>query len=520
LGTLAFLLGTTREDLENQLEEAERRGARPYDPVPVAEGVDLRTITLIEENQARLGSSVLITNDIKRLYPQGQLAAHVLGYTGIVTDEDLERAEADDSARQLKFDDIIGKSGLEREYDALLAGKRGSEEWEVDARNRPVRPRGRIREIPGATLHLTLDAKLQKAAEDALAKARNNGAIAAIDPRNGEVLALASRPTFNPNIWSLPRKQFQREYLKLVNSQGHPLLNRPVVSRFPPGSTFKMVSAAAGLQKGAVTPNWTVTCNGGLRMGRWFGCWHTHGAGVDLFDAFAGSCDVYFYQLALRLGDPESTGPTYLASVARRFGLGSPTGIDLPSDAKGLIPDPEWRKRINKRHPDLAHWYPGNTLNMSIGQGDVLATPLQMARVTAAVANNGTLWTPHLLHDAQLPNGKTVVNQPKGQNVGIDPRYLAMIRQGMREVVTRGTGRGCAMPNVDIAGKTGSAEDVHNALPHAWWVCFAPYQNPTIAIAVMVENSGHGSENAAPIAKAVLEAAFPAKPAAKPGEKN
>lgn len=517
LGTLAFLLGTTRTDLENQLEEAERRGARPYDPVPVAEGVDLRTITLIEENQARLGSSVLVTNDLKRLYPFGQLAAHVLGYTGIVTDEDLERAESDSKARQLKFDDIIGKSGLEREYDALLAGKRGSEEWEVDARNRPVRPRGRIRELPGATLHLTLSAKLQQAAEDALAKARNNGAIAVVDPRNGEVLALASRPTFNPNIWSLPRKQFQKEYLKLIKSPGHPLLNRPVVSRFPPGSTFKMVSAAAGLQKGAVTPNWSVTCNGGMRMGRWFGCWQTHGGGVDLFDAFAGSCDVYFYQLSLRLGNPESTGPAYLASVARQFGLGSPTGIDLPSDARGLIPDPEWRKRVNRRHPDLAHWYPGNTLNMSIGQGDVLATPLQMALVTAAVANNGTLWTPHLLKDATLPGGRVTINKPKGRSVGIDPRYLAMIRQGMRDVVTRGTGRSCAMPNVEIAGKTGSAEDVHNALPHAWWVCFAPYKNPTVAIAVMVENSGHGSENAAPIAKAVLNAAFPEKPAKPSG---
>ncbi|HEX9998808.1 MAG TPA: penicillin-binding protein 2 [Abditibacterium sp.] len=516
LGTLSFLLGTSTSRIEAILSDATTRGGRFYDPVTVAEGVDLRTITLIEENKPRLGNAVLVTDDLKRLYPQGQLASHVLGYTGLVTRRDLERGEK--AGRDLKFDDKIGKSGLEREYDELLMGTRGAQEYEVDARGRPVRPLGQIEDEPGATLRLTLDVKLQKAAEKALAKARNNGAIAAIDPRNGEILALASRPTFNPNIFSLPKAQFNPIYRQIVANPGHPLLNRPVVSRFPPGSTFKMITAAAALEQGTTTTRHQVNCNGGMKMGKFFGCWSNHGNGVDLFDSLAGSCNVYYYQASLRMGNSEGSGPTYLAQAARRFGLGRETGVDLPSDEEGLVPDPKWRREINKTRPDLARWFPGNTLNMSIGQGDVLATPLQMALATGAVANGGTLWKPFLLREAKNARGKIIKRgQKHGEDVGISDQNLALVRRGMREVVARGTGKACALPHVAVAGKTGSAEDANKILPHAWWVCYAPAEKPTIAIAVMIENAGHGGENALPVAKAILEAAFPEpKPTPKP----
>jgi penicillin-binding protein 2 len=508
LGTLAFLLGTTVKELEAQLTEASIRGGAFYDPVIVAEGVDLRTITLIEENKPRLSSAVLVTDDPKRLYPQGQLAAHVLGYTGLASQSELEKAKA--AKRELKIDDRVGKGGIEREYNDLLMGTRGAQEYEVDARGRPVSPLGRTEGLPGATVRLTIDLKLQAAAEKALGNARNNGAVAAIDPRNGEVLVLASRPTYNPNIFSLPKAKFNPLYRQIVNNPGHPLLDRPVVSRFPPGSTFKLITASAGLQQGSITPGFNVVCNGGMRLGRWFGCWGHHGPGIDVYDSLVHSCDVYYYQASLRMGNPEGSGPTYLAKIARQFGLGSKTGIDLPSDEKGLIPDPAWRARINKSRPDLARWYPGNTLNMSIGQGDVLATPLQMALVTAAVANGGTLWKPHLLMEAATPGGKVLKRgKTEGENVGISPQNLAIVRRGLREVVSRGTGKASALPHVAVAGKTGSAEDANHALPHAWWVCYAPAEKPTIAIAVMIENAGHGGENALPIAKAVLEAAFP-----------
>jgi penicillin-binding protein 2 len=382
-----------------------------------------------------------------------------------------------------------------------------------------VRRRGEIEEKPGQTLVLTIDAKLQRAAEDALDKARNSGAIAAIDPRNGEILALASRPTFDPNVFSLPKKEFQPRWLAYNTNKKHPLINRAVTSRYPPGSTFKMIVAAAGLQQGTLTPSMKHNCTGGLHLGRRFGCWSTHGPGINLDEALAKSCNVYFYRQALRMGHPESSGPTYLAKITRQFGLGQKTEIDLPIDAKGLVPDPAWRRRVNARNPDLAHWYPGNTLNMSIGQGNVLATPLQMAVSTAAFGNGGIVWQPHLMKEVRDASTNRVLRkaQQEGRSVGIDQRYLSLIAKGMRSVVTRGTGRGAFadMTHVAVAGKTGSAEDDANGTAHAWWVCYAPYDptgrvKPKIAIAVIVENSGHGSENAAPVARKVLDAMFPA----------
>ncbi|MBV9866051.1 MAG: penicillin-binding protein 2 [Abitibacteriaceae bacterium] len=521
LKTLGFLLHAAPSEIEAQLQEAHAHGGHDYDPVRVAEGVDLPTLTLIEENKRRLapdGSApaVLITDDIARTYPNAQLASHILGYTGRVNEEDINASEdahaRDPATRALRFDDIVGKSGIEKEYDNELSGIDGSEQYEVDARLRPVQPLGSIKEKPGHTLVLTIDAKLQRAAEQALGAARNSGAVVAVDPRNGEVLALASRPTFDPNIFSLPPRSqaFRTAYKALVQNSQHPLVDRAVTSRFPPGSTFKMVTASAGLQQGTITPGIVRHCGGGYHLGHaFFGCWQTHGE-VNLMTALAKSCDVYFYEAALQMGDPESTGPAYLAQVARHFGLGQRTGIDLPVDAAGLIPDPEWRAKYHAGNPSMAHWYPGNTLNMSIGQGDVLTTPLQMSLVASAVANGGTLWKPHLLKEVRDSNNKIIKQvQPQGRSVEVERRYLDLVRAGMRLVVTNGTGKVINLPQVEVAGKTGSAEDSHHALPHAWFVCFAPYQNPQIAIACMVENAGHGSENAAPVAKKILEAMFP-----------
>lgn len=512
LKSLGFLLKIPSAQIENELVEARRKQAGLYDPVAIEEDADLATVTLIEENKWRLGRAVLVTEDIKRYYPQGKLAAHVLGYTRVVDETDLTRSDEeqknDPEARDLKYGDVIGKSGIEREYDRRLAGIEGSDQYEVDSRARPVRRVNRIKEKAGQTLVLTLDARLQRAAENALNKARNTGAVVAIDPRNGEVLAMASNPAFNPNVFSLSRQPFNKAWPSIQNNPKKPLINRATGSRFPPGSTYKGITAAAGLQQGTLRPEMVSHCNGGYHLGsHFFGCWKTHGT-VNLRGAIAGSCDVYFYQTALRMGDPESTGPEYLAKISRDFGLGEKTGIDLPSDNAGLVPDPEWRRRVNKKRPDLAHWFPGNTLNTSIGQGDLLTTPLQMANVAAAIANGGTIWQPHLLRQTRGAQIEQAVPRMR-RRVAIEPRYMDIVRDGMRAVVTNGTGRVVNLPQVAVAGKTGSAEDANHVLPHAWFICFAPYDRPTIAIAAMVENAGHGSEHAAPIARAVLEAAFP-----------
>ncbi len=507
--TLAYLIHSTPETIEDTIKSArEKKGARYFDPIQIATNLDMPTVARLTENRPRLDNAILLTDDLRRVYPRGDMAGHVLGFTQIADDNDVERAQKHGTA--LHSDDRVGKSGIERFYDHDLQGTRGEQLFEVDAQSRPVALRGKTAESAGATVQLSLDPTLQRAAENALSAARNSGAIAAVDPRNGEVLALASRPGFDPNIFSLTGKQFQDAYLKIARDPKHPMLNRAVTSRFPPGSTFKPIVAAAGLERGAVSPYSTVNCPGYFTLGRRFGCWQVHGAGVNLQKALALSCDVYFYQLGLKLGDPESSGPTYLASVARRFGLGEKTGIDLSSDEGGLMPDPAWRKRFNARNPSMQRWFPGNTLNMSIGQGDVLVTPLQLAVATAAIANGGTKWTPHLVTQIRDAGGKLVRQiKPEGQSVGVSARNLEIVRNGMRYTVTNGTGKPCNLPQVTVAGKTGSAEDVHSTLPHSWWVCYAPAENPRIAIAVIVENSGHGSENALPVARAVLNAAFP-----------
>lgn len=516
LGTLAYLIHSTPQTIEDTIQAArEKKGARYFDPIQIATNLDMQTVAKLTENRPRLDNAILLTDDLRRIYPRGDMAGHVLGFTQIADEKDIERAQSHNTF--LHSDDRVGKSGIERYYDHDLQGARGEQLFEVDAQSRPVALRGKKAEEAGASVQLSLDPKLQRAAENALSAARNTGAIAAVDPRNGEVLALASRPGYDPNIFSMTGKQFQNAYLKIARNPLHPMLNRAVTSRFPPGSTFKPIVAAAGLEHGAVTPHSAVSCPGYFTLGRRFGCWAVHGGGVNLQRALAMSCDVYFYQLSLKLGNPETTGPTYLAQVARRFGLGEKTGLDLSSDEGGLMPDPAWRKRFNAKRPSLQRWYPGNTLNMSIGQGDVLATPLQMAVATAAIANGGTKWTPHLVTEIRNASGKLVRKaKPSGQSVGIEPRYLSIIRNGMRYTVTNGTGKPCNLPQVTVAGKTGSAEDVHSVLPHSWWVCYAPADKPRIAIAVIVENAGHGSENALPIARAVLNAAFPVAPAPTP----
>ena len=523
LRTLGFLVKQSPAQIEAAIAQAiEVGGAHSYDPIRILEDAPYELLTRIEENKPRLGPAVLVTDDLRRFYPNGSLAAHLLGYTGRVSARELEQnkklLEDGEQVRELGFDDSIGKLGVERSYDQVLSGQRGAKQYLVDSRLRPVSTLPSLPETPGRTLQLTLDADLQRAAEGALARARNSGALAVVDVHTGAVVALASNPTFDPNLFSQRGAQGKASYQKLVANPKKPMLFRAVSSRWPPGSTFKMVTAAAGLQNETITPSSSWVCGGGLRLGRFFGCWSTHGT-ANLERGLSHSCDVYFYQAALRMGNPESTGPTYLASVARRFGLGQKTGIDLPIDGAGLIPDPAWRREFNRSKPELQHWYPGNTLNMSIGQGDVLATPLQMALVTAAVANGGWKLKPHLLQAVRDENGKAVeAARTQRESVGIDAKYLRLIREGMRAVVTKGTGAAIALPQVEVAGKTGSAEDANHVLPHAWFVCFAPYDKPKYAIAAIIENAGHGSDNAVPVCKAILEAAFPAPKQAKPVE--
>jgi penicillin-binding protein 2 len=377
-----------------------------------------------------------------------------------------------------------------------LHGKAGGKWVEVDARGRQRRE---IEEVPaeqGATVMLTIDKRLQRAAEEAFGN--RVGAVVAVDPRTGEVLLLASFPRFDPNAFARGVKP--HVWREIANNPLHPLQNRAIGSRYPPGSTFKIVTAAAGLHFGAITPHTGFYCPGALQLGKWrFRCHRRHNA-TDFIKAIAASCDVYFYQTGLRLGMPR------LAEMSHAFGLGELTGIDLVGESKGNIPTPEWKKKRYKQS-----WYDGDTVNASIGQGFVQTTPLQMALVAAAVANRGTVMKPFVVKRVIRPDGTTIDTPPTVlKQIPLTPEQWRWIEEGMRAAVAGrgGTAHAANIPGIPVAGKTGTAEDPPRHKPHAWFICYAPMDNPRIALAVVVEQGGHGGAVAAPIARHILETFF------------
>jgi len=484
---LGPIVGRTAAEIRDVVAKKEDR---PYVPVTVARGVDMRALCLVEENRTRL-PGVVVRSEPIRFYPHGRLASHVLGHVGEISEAELKLAK---EGPRLTSGMIIGKTGTEKQYDSYLRGRQGHEKLEVDARGQVKQKLGGRSGIPGASLVLTLECGLQTVAERRLEQQPHPGAIVVMDPRSGELLALASKPDFDPNVFSATLTA--KEWRKLADDPRDPLQDRAVASRYPPGSTIKLAVAAAGLQYQALPPG-RVHCSGGTKIGnRVFRCWQRSGHGsVDLDEALARSCDVYFYTVGRRLGVDR------LAEGLRRCGLGELTGIDLPQETPGIVPTPAWRKRaLNGK------WYPGDTANSSIGQGCVAATPLQMARLTAVVANGGKLVTPHLVRKIMTVKGEPVpLKRLDARTAAIDPRYLAAVRQGMRSAVIgkRGTAGALAGLPVAVAAKTGSAETRHGEKPHSWVVAFAPYENPRVVVAVIIEHGGHGVEAAVPIAKAL-----------------
>jgi penicillin-binding protein 2 len=377
LTRLAQILGNSREDME---EAVRRNRARASDPIPVAEDVSIRVLSRLAENRVRLPGVTAQTEPV-RYYPHRSLAGHLLGYIGQINDEEL--SEKENLELGYRMGDFIGRSGVERQYDALLNGEEGGTWYEIDARGRRQRELRADAPVAGATLRLSLSRGVQVAAEKALEGRR--GAAVALDPRDGRVLALANGPTYDPSLF-VKRPLLRREYRRLIDPrQGYKLQNRAIASPQPPGSTFKIVTAAAGLALGKISAATTDYCTGAITLGRRARkrCHSRHG-GVNLDSALAASCDVFFYHAGFRIQ------PTPLARWAERFGLGRKTGIDLPSEKAGTVPSPEWKRVMAPKfgNPDTG-WYPGDTANMAIGQGDVQATPLQMAQVAAASAAAG-----------------------------------------------------------------------------------------------------------------------------------
>src|SRR5712692_856162 len=470
-----------------------------YQPIFLKEDITPDELAFIESHKNELPELDTIMAH-RRLYPRNGFMAHLIGYVGEVTEDMLNQPQFE----LYSPGDVVGVSGVEKQYNNLLMGKNGSRRAIVDSRGREV---GRLDETPaepGKQLKLSVDLDLQIAAEQALEG--KNGAIVAMDPRSGEILAMVSRPTFNPNHFAV--KISKDEWNKLITDPDKPLLNKAIQAQLAPGSTFKVIMSVAGWQEG-IAQTLHVNCNGGATFyGRRFGCWVKNGHGaVDIEKAIYQSCDVFFYTLAEKLGIDR------IAKYATALGLGQKTGIDLPNEVSGVMPSEEWKIRNFKQK-----WFAGETISVGIGQGAIAITPVQLMRAVAAVSTDGRLVVPHVVNPTGLPEGYVEVQRyTEVKNIPIDSNGWNLITNALaRVVLPEGTAPSAHIPGIDIAGKTGSAQTVSLALrakhqnnedfaQNGWFVGFTPRRNPDVIVCVLFEGGEHG-KLAARLATQVIKA--------------
>jgi penicillin-binding protein 2 len=490
--TLSFLSSLLQMDPPVVQERLNRgRLYSRFSPVRVKRDVDFKTLAAVEENIYKL-PGVAYEIESKRIYPLHIRAPHLLGYCKEITDVQLAKVG---SAYQQG--DIIGSSGLEASYETFLRGEKGFEFLSVNSKGQLLGPlEGGRRDIPskeGFDLNLSLDFGLQMLAESLMTNYR--GALVAIDPNDGGVLAMVSKPDFDPSVFSGVTSV--EVWNQLNNDPDKSLFNRATMTRYPPGSTFKMVVAAAALEEGIIDEHYRITCGGAFRFGnKIFKDMHVHGS-VNVVEAIQRSCDVFFYQLVLKIGLDK------LHEYSKRFGFGQLTNFDIGEETAGLIPSAEYYNRVYGK----GKWTQGYIVSLGIGQGEVGVSPLQMARYAALLANGGTLLQPHAVNSIRnkRTNNLDVIDH-KESSARIDSTVMGLIREGMRRVVEApgGTGGAARIRGIMSGGKTGTAQNPHGA-DHAWYIGFAPFDHPKIAIAVMLENSGMGGVKAAPIAGKVMQ---------------
>src|SRR5450631_4057389 len=473
-----------------------------YQPIFLKEDITPDELQFIEAHRNELPELDTIMAH-RRLYPRNGFMAHLIGYVGEVSEDMLNQPQFE----LYNAGDVVGISGVERQYNTLLMGQNGSRQALVDSHGREVGRLGETEAIPGKQLKLTVDIDLQIAAEEALEG--KNGAIVAMDPRTGEILAMVSGPTFDPNDFAVHVSRDQ--WNKLVTDPDKPLLNKAIQAQLAPGSTFKIIMGTAGLQEG-IAQDMHVICNGGAEFyGRYFKCWisarhQTHGV-VDLAKGVYQSCDVFFYTLAEKLGIER------IAKYATMLGLGQKTGIDLPQEASGIMPSEEWKLRNFKQK-----WFAGETISVGIGQGAVTTTPVQLMRAIAAISTDGRLVVPHVANPTDLPpDFLQVTHSADVKNIAIDPAGWTLITDAMgRVLLPEGTAPSAHIPGIDIAGKTGSAQIVSLATrakhennealnQNGWFVGFTPRRNPDIIVCVLFEGGEHG-RLAARLATQVIKA--------------
>lgn len=495
-------LGVSAEDFSAILS---RNKALPlYHPIVIKEDVGIDDISVVEAHKQE-HPELQVDREPRRLYRYGAVGAHVVGYVSEVSGDELAKGTFPGA----RVGSLVGKFGVERTYNEMLTGDDGSRVVLVDSLGREVGLLEEVDSVIGDNLQLTVDLELQTTAENLLEG--KVGAIVAMDPRNGEVLALASSPSFDPNDFST--RISPEAWSQLVNDPNRPLQNRAIQNAYPPGSIFKVIMAEAGLDEGLVDEHTRVFCSGSAFFyNREFHCAAKHGHGsVGVEDAIARSCNIFFYELGRRLGISR------IAEHAQALGLGGKTGIDLPGERSGVMPSPEWKQRTRG-----VKWYVGETISVSIGQGAVTTTPIQILRAIGCIASGGRLTTPHVLMRAEGVKDESLFRTE--QSAVIEAETVNMIRAGMWQSVNNwGTGHSAAIPGFDICGKTGTVQvigaerekELDSNLPaledHSWFAGFASRDNPEIAVVAFIEHGGKGGIAAAPLAREIFRTYFARK---------
>ncbi len=491
-----------REGLDFHIDESTIDRARSLVQMKLEKGISWEEIALVETNGIDLPGVAVDVVPVRRQL-LGMAGAHLLGYVNEISPEELKN----DTAGVYKQGDRVGKSGVERTFDRYIRGVSGGEHIEVNAAGRKVRVLGKVDPVAGCNLTLTIDAELQKTAWEALEG--KTGSVVAIDPRDGSVLALVSRPAYDPELFN--KKMSREVWESLTRDPMRPLENKAIAGQYPPGSTFKMIMAIAALEEGTITPETKFQCSGSFPFGNHtFRCWQKKGHGtVNLHKAIVQSCDVYFYNVGRLLGIDK------IAEYSRLFGLGSLTGVSLPGEKEGLVPSQEWKL---KRFKDK--WHAGETISASIGQGFGTVTPLQLANAYATLANGGDIYVPRIVSRIETWDGRLVQEfaPTKKASIKLDTKKMELVKQALWGVCNEpgGTAGALRRKEADVCGKTGTAQVIsakglgsrameYKYRDHALFVCFAPRNDPRIAIAIIVEHGGHGSSAAAPIARKMID---------------
>jgi penicillin-binding protein 2 len=517
LAQLEPLLQVPAADMAKDIE-AHRSSNDPFTPLILKRDLSEETAFTLREMQSRLPGVEVLVEPVRR-YPMGSLMGLILGYVGPVDESEYPELRS----KGYQLNDRVGKSGVEMTYESVLRGTVGQKQVEIDASGREIQTLNETPARPGLSLTLTIDLDLQKKITEILQQAMTNGsrnaAAVVLDVHTGEVLAMVSLPSYDDNLFS--GTLTEQDLQALLDDPGRPLLNHAISEMYPPGSIFKQVTGVAALQEGVATPSTTITSYGYITVPNQydpsvryvFRDWAALGT-LDFYGGVAMSSDVYFYYLAGGYYENgrevfHGLGVENLARYARAFGLGSPTGIDLPGESPGLVPDPAWKEKT-VHEP----WVTGDTYNMGIGQGYVATTPLQMALVTAAIANGGDVLAPRVVKDVTDAEGNVVTpfQRTVRRQLPVDPSNLGIFREGMRQAVSWGTAKSASVSGIQVAGKTGTAEfgeplagNQHET--HAWFSGFAPFDDPQVAVVVFLDK-GNGALDAAPTAARILDYYF------------